>query len=145
MLRIPQLRAWSTFVGGTLIALLSACGGSPIEGDWFTCNDTDCGELKSLGIRFGDDNEVRLLIAEGTQLEQGERYCHTAVLAHWTLDDDILRIEAAENADVETQTGKVNVDGDVMLMTTERETTRLKAVTDIESTACAAWTSLPES
>ncbi|MCC7383823.1 MAG: hypothetical protein IT384_18420 [Deltaproteobacteria bacterium] len=55
-------------------ALLSACGGSAIEGDWFFCEDTRCAELDDMGLRFGDDGWGYVLDAPGTSLDFGEAY-----------------------------------------------------------------------
>lgn len=54
--------------------LVTNCTGSPLEGDWFMCEDAACAALDDEGIRFTEGDRWGALDAPGGSYTPGEAY-----------------------------------------------------------------------
>lgn len=67
--------------------------GSPMEGDWFTCESVDCSQLDGDGIRFAGNGRLIPLDSRG-DLDPGETYCENLNegVGAWSLEGPRLII-----------------------------------------------------
>jgi hypothetical protein len=82
------------------VCLLSACGGGPLEGDWFICRDAGCGTLDEKGIRFRSDDTWVPLIAYGSSADPRETYCNLNINGSYEVQDDGLTLHGVSSAEL---------------------------------------------
>lgn len=110
-----------TALGVSLLVNANSCGISPLEGDWFFCENAACTELGDEGVRFTADDRWGVLDAPGGSYEPGEPVELERERGRYSFDGSTITLTLDGSSERESVQVAFEDDDTVVIQVTIRE------------------------